>query len=108
KALGTAVHWSYGGLQGALYGAARRRHRGVDPVGGSAFGTGLWGVSELLLPTLGLGKGPTAYPPENHAATWGAHAVYGLTTSAVAGLLRRWLPTRRSALRRHAARWIRR
>ena len=108
KALGTAVHWTYGALQGALYGTARRRRRGIDPVGGSAFGTGLWGISELVLPTLGLGKGPTAFPPENHAATWGAHAVYGLTTSAVAGVLRGWLPRRRPTLRARVARWARR
>ncbi len=107
KALGTAVHWTYGALQGALYGTARRRHRGIDPVGGPAFGTGLWGFSELVLPALGLGKGPTAYPPENHAATWGAHAVYGLTTSAVAGLLRAWRPTGRPTLRARMARWMR-
>jgi len=107
KGLGTAVHWTYGALQGALYGTARRRQRGIDPVAGSAFGTGLWGISELVLPTLGLGKGPTAYPLENHAATWGAHAVYGLTTSAVAGVLRAWLPKKRPTLRSRVTRWVR-
>jgi hypothetical protein len=56
-----------------------------------AFGTAVWVVSELGLPLLGIGKGPTAYPPRHHAATFGAHAVYGTTAAAVTQVLRRLL-----------------
>ena len=44
----------------------------------------LWGISELVLPLVGLGKGPTAYPAESHASTWGAHAIYGAAAASVA------------------------
>ena len=88
KTLSTAVHWTYGGLQGALFGVLRGgRVRSPDVVGGAAFGTLLWGVSEVVLPMLGLGSGPTAYPAEHHTSSWGAHAVYGATASAVAQAL---------------------
>ena len=88
KALAQAVHWGYGGLQGALYGALRaRRTRFPDLAGGALFGTALWGVSELVLPLLGLGRGPTAYPAGHHASTWGAHALYGAAAATVAQAL---------------------
>lgn len=88
KALSSAVHWSYGGLQGALYGALRGGKSGPpDLAGGAVFGTILWGVSELVLPMLGLGKGPTAHPAGHHASTWGAHAVYGAAAASIAQAL---------------------
>jgi hypothetical protein len=89
--LSSLVHWSYGSVQGGAYGAVRGRRNPPDLAGGAAFGTALWVVSELGLPLLGLGKGPTAYPPRHHVATWGAHAVYGTTAAAVTQVLRRLL-----------------
>lgn len=87
--LSELVHWGYGAVQGGLYGAVRGRREPPDLAGGALFGTGLWVFSELGLPLLGLGKGPTAYPPRHHAATWAAHAVYGTTAAAVTQILRR-------------------
>jgi hypothetical protein len=89
KALGQTVHWTYGTVQGGLYGAARHAARPPDALGGAAFGTALWGISVLVLPLLGLGKGPNAYPAKKHAAEWGAHVVYGLTAAAVTQALAR-------------------
>jgi hypothetical protein len=95
KALGPSVHWTYGTVQGGVYGAARhaalRRSVDVPDIlgGGAAFGTALWGISVLVLPLLGLGKGPNAYPAKKHAAEWGAHVVYGLTAAAVTQALAR-------------------
>lgn len=85
KTLSDVVHWGYGGMLGALYGALRGgRSRFPDLAGGAVFGTVLWGISELVLPLAGLGKGPTAYPAESHASSWGAHAVYGAAAASVA------------------------
>ena len=89
--LSSLVHWTYGSVQGGAYGAVRGRRDPPDLAGGATFGTALWAVSELGLPMLGLGKGPTAYPPRHHAATWGAHAVFGATAAAVTQFLRRLL-----------------
>jgi hypothetical protein len=89
KALSQTVHWTYGTVQGGVYGATRRDVRPPDALGGAAFGTALWGISVLVLPLLGLGKGPTAYPAKKHAAEWGAHVIYGLTAAAVTQALER-------------------
>ncbi len=89
KALGQSVHWTYGTVQGGVYGAARRDAHALDALGGGAFGTALWGISVLVLPLLGLGKAPNAYPAKKHAAEWGAHVVYGLTAAAVTQALSR-------------------
>jgi hypothetical protein len=91
EALSQTVHWTYGTAQGGIYGAALGSRRTETPnlAGGAAFGTALWAVSEVVLPVLGLGKGPTAYTAAHHAATWGAHVVYGLTAAAVTQALAR-------------------
>lgn len=82
--LSSAVHWSYGASMGALYAVVRAGRGGRDLGGGLALGTGLWAVGdELAVPLLGLSKGPTAYPPEQHAHRLGAHLVYGVTTALV-------------------------
>ncbi|MEO8188859.1 MAG: hypothetical protein ABI682_00845 [Acidobacteriota bacterium] len=91
QALSTAVHWSFGCGQGALYGAIRANAEPPDALGGLVLGTALWGFSEVGLPALGFGKGPTAYAAEEHLSTWGAHAVYGLTVSTVTQLLAKLL-----------------
>ena len=91
KLLSRLVHWAYGIVQGGIYGAVRGREKPPDLAGAGVFGTALWGVSEVGLPVLGLGKGPTAHPLEHHAASLGAHLVYGLTTASAVQLLRRWL-----------------
>ena len=88
EALSKTVHWGYGIGQGAVYGALHEEARLPDPAAGALFGSALWGFSELGLPVLGLGKGPTASAPATHLATFGAHLVYGLTVSAVTRLLR--------------------
>jgi hypothetical protein len=89
EALSQTVHWTYGTVQGGVYGAARRSASAPDALGGAGFGTALWGISVLVLPLLGLGKGPNAYPAKKHAAEWGAHVVYGLTAAAVTQALER-------------------
>lgn len=98
--LSRTVHWMYGGAMGGAYGAFRGPTRGADVSGGAAFGTALWAVGdELMVPLLGLSKGPTAFPLKQHLHRLGAHLVYGcataLTTQALlrqdsGSSLRRW------------------
>ena len=89
--LAQLVHWGYGTGQGILYGAIRKREKAPDLAGGGVFGTALWGFSAVGLPLLGLGKGPTAQPPEHHAASFAGHLLYGVTVASVTQLLRRWI-----------------
>lgn len=92
--LSEAVHWSYGIAVSALYGGLRGKQPMPDLAGGAIFGTALWAIGdELMVPALGLSKGPTAYPLEQHAHRWGAHILYGVTAAAVTqGLLHAFSP----------------
>lgn len=88
--LGKAVHWGYGVAMGALWGLFERRMVEHDIRGGVGYGLALWLLGdELLVPLLGLAKGPTAHPPSVHAQALGAHLVYGLATGAATRVLDR-------------------
>jgi len=83
--LGTAVHWGMGLSMGALYGLLRGRRDGSDVGGGLVFGAGVWAAAdELMVPLLGLSKGPTAHSAEEHLQGLSAHLVYGATTALAA------------------------
>jgi hypothetical protein len=84
------VHWAFGMSMAGMYGALRGPARIPDIPGGLALAVGLWALGdELAVPLLGLAEGPTAFPPELHAHTLGAHIAYGLTSAAVAQTLDR-------------------
>ena len=88
EALSYTVPWGYGLAMGGLDGLVRGRTDGADAAGGLVFGTAVWLLGdELMVSLLGLAKGPTAFPPAQHAHRLGAHAAYGLTTAAVAQTL---------------------
>jgi len=90
--LSNAVHFGYGIAQGGLYGMLRGNVGAPDLLGGVSFGTALWLLGdELGIPVLGLAKGPTTYPVNQHIHRFAAHLVYGLTTSTTTQLLRRLL-----------------
>lgn len=83
--LSHTVHWLHGSTMGGLYGGLRGPTRGVDLAGGAVFGTAMWAIGdELMVPVLGLAKGPTAYPLEQHVHRLGAHVVYGCVTALTA------------------------
>lgn len=91
--LSYVIHWILSMLVSGLYGAARPGAGMLDIPGGLATGTALWLFGdEMLMPLAGLTKGPTAYPPELHAHGWGAHAAYGIASSAATQLLYRLTP----------------
>ena len=80
--LSNAVHWAYGSAMGGAYGTVRDPVRGADLLGGATFGTALWAVGdELMVPVLGLSKGPTAFPKKQHVHRFGAHLAYGCATA---------------------------
>jgi hypothetical protein len=82
------AHWVFSMAAGALYGALRGSQRVPDIPGGLMLSVALWGPGdEIGVALLGLTKGPTAYPPQLHAHSLGAHVAYGLTTAATAQVL---------------------
>lgn len=88
--LSNLVHWSYGILQGGLYGVSRGEVEYGDVVGGMVLGAGLWLLGdELAVPLLGLQDGPTASPPSTHLNRLALHLTYGVATAATTQLLKR-------------------
>lgn len=89
---GQAVHYGFGGLMGALYGAAAEVWPAVTFGFGMPFGAGLWMVAdEAVVPALRLGPPPTRAPVLVQAGGLLAHVVYGAVTDGVrCGLRRIW------------------
>lgn len=79
-ALSEGVHWGFGILSGALFGALSARHseRSANPLTGALFGALLWASNdEGVIPLLGLQDGPAASPVSGHLNRLGAHVFYG-------------------------------
>jgi hypothetical protein len=90
--LGLAVHRAYGLSTATLFQLVRSlaRRRGLED--GLVFGTALWLLGdELMVPLLGLAKGPTAFQIEQHLHRLGVHLVFGVTVASVARALLRMI-----------------
>jgi hypothetical protein len=84
KMAGAVVHYAFGTATGGLYGAVAEFAPEVTTVAGLPFGAAFWLVAdEIVVPLLGLSKGPTEYPPSTHAYALASHLVYGLTAEAI-------------------------
>ncbi len=92
KVAGPAVHYSFGGLTGAAYGAMAELAPTVTRGAGLPFATALWlGADEVAVPAFKLSEPPLEHPPSVHAKALAAHLVYGLTAETVRRLVRRVL-----------------
>jgi uncharacterized membrane protein YagU involved in acid resistance len=81
---GTVVHYAFGALMGAVYGAATEVLPPVKSLAGLPYGAALFvAADEVALPVLGLAKAPTEYPLSRHLSGLGQHLVYGVTTELV-------------------------
>jgi len=81
KWAGPAVHYAFGTLVGAAYGALAERVPRMKTASGTVYGTAVWlAADEIALPALGLTPPPTKTPPLAHVKGFVMHLVYGLTT----------------------------
>ncbi len=81
---GPIVHYGYGALLGAIYGALAEMDLMVTKGIGTAFATTAWlAGDEVALSALGLAAPPTKYPISVHANALESHLVYGTTTELV-------------------------
>jgi len=84
KKLGPVVHYGFGTLQGAAYGAAMELfgvRGGFAPA--LSLGVGLFALAdELAVPALGLSGRPGEYPLSAHLYGLASHLVYGISTEA--------------------------
>lgn len=84
KWAGPAVHYGFGTLMGAVYGALEHSVPEIGLGRGALFGTALWlGADEIAVPAFGLSGPPTETPVSSHLSGLAAHLVYGLVTDLV-------------------------
>jgi hypothetical protein len=87
---GIALHWALGIGAGALYGALRRRLRGVDWGRGLGFGLAFFViVDEALNWILGFTAPPTAFPWQTHGRGLAGHVAYGVVADTALAVLDR-------------------
>jgi uncharacterized membrane protein YagU involved in acid resistance len=84
-----AVHYGYGMLVGALYGALAEEVPVATACYGTLYSSALWLLGdEMAVPMLKLSKPPTQYPPKTHLSAFASHLVYGLTAESVRRMVR--------------------
>jgi hypothetical protein len=90
KVAGPAMHYGFGALTGAAYGALAELAPEVTRGVGAPFGTAVWlGADEVAVPAFGLSGPPWEHPASVHARALAAHLVYGVTTEGLRRLARR-------------------
>lgn len=86
---GSVLHYAFGAVAGAMYGAAAERSSAATQGFGLPFGATVWlAADEIGLPLAGMAAPPTEYRASRHATALGTHLVYGVTVEAVRRLLR--------------------
>jgi putative membrane protein len=89
KKAGPVVHYAFGAIMGAVYGASVELNPAANALAGIPFGAILFAAAdEVALPVLGLSDKPAAYPPSTHLYGLVSHAVYGVTTETVRRIVR--------------------
>jgi putative membrane protein len=86
------IHWGFGAVAGAVYGAMVEVEPSFGAWKGAAFGVTLNKIThETLLPKLGLSPPKDMQPAQERISEWVTHAVYGIFTDAVRRGVRRAL-----------------
>jgi putative membrane protein len=89
KKAGPVVHYAFGAIMGAVYGASVEVNPAANALAGIPFGAILFAAAdEVALPVLGLSDKPAAYPLSTHLYGLVSHAVYGVTTETVRRMVR--------------------
>jgi len=86
------IHWIFGAVAGAVYGALVEMEPSLGAWHGAAFGITLNRIThESILPKLGLTAPPSRQPTQERISEWVTHAVYGVATDSVRRAVRRAL-----------------
>jgi putative membrane protein len=80
---GPAMHYAFGAVAGALYGAMREVKPGSPFASGGPYGAAVWiAADQLGLPVTGLSPWPLrSYPAATNARHFASHLVYGWTVA---------------------------
>jgi len=86
---GPAVHYAFGSILAAIYGAAVETVPLVRIGWGLPFGTAVWlGAHVITVPALGLSEGITKSSSRQETVELGAHLVYGAAVEGIRRLIR--------------------
>ncbi len=86
------IHWSFGALAGAAYGAMAEIYPQITAKNGATFGLTLMTVThEGALPALGLSAPPSDQQPRERRSEAATHIVYGVVCETVRSVVRRML-----------------
>ena len=89
KKAGPVVHYGFGALMGAVYGASVEVNPAANVLAGIPFGAILFAAAdEVVLPVLCLSDKPAAYPLSTHVYGLVSHAAYGVATETVRRIVR--------------------
>ncbi len=87
-----SIHWSFGALAGAAYGALAEFYPAATAKEGASFGMALMTLThEKALPVIGLSAEPDDQTMREKASELGTHVVFGFVTEIVRKRVRRLL-----------------
>jgi putative membrane protein len=87
-----SIHWAFGALAGAVYGAMVEYEPSFGAWKGAAFGITLNKLThESLLPRMGLAAPTEQQPARERISEWVSHAAYGVVTDSVRRVARKVL-----------------
>ncbi len=86
------MHWAFGAIAGAVYGAAVELQPKAGAWRGAAFGLAMNRVTHAaFLPKVGLSEPTVRQRTQERQSEWVSHAVYGVVTDVVRRVVRRGL-----------------
>lgn len=84
-----AIHWGFGALAGAAYGALAEFYPAATGKQGANFGLALMSLThEGALPAMGLSAPPEEQTFREHSSEAGTHVLYGVVTEKVRKFVR--------------------
>ena len=86
------IHWGFGALTGAAYGALAEFYPAATAREGASFGLTLMALThESALPALGLSANAEDQSAREHTSEMVTHVLYGVTTEVVRSIVRKLL-----------------
>ena len=87
-----AIHWGFGALTGAAYGALVEYYPAATAKDGATFGMALSSLTHgTVLPAMGLAAKPEEQTARERTSEMATHVVYGVVTETVRRVVRRML-----------------
>jgi putative membrane protein len=87
-----AIHWGFGALTGATYGALVEYYPAASAKDGAGFGMALSSLTHgTVLPAMGLAAEPEEQTARERTSEMASHVVYGVVTETVRRVVRKML-----------------